>query len=450
MTSRLFSYACAGFLLVALLLGGASRVELLAPDIVALTAIPLLGWAVWRLRAAPLEGRERLPLAILAGCFLVGLIQLVPLPPGLWSSLPGHGAIASQLAAAGVERGWAPISLSPQATGAALLALIPAVALFLASRTLDRDGRRLLVLILLAVTVVSALIGGLQIIGGPESPLRFYEVTNPNPAVGFFANRNHLATLFASAVPFAALEALEAASRRPAARVRLLVMLALLALLAAGIAMTQSRSGFLLLALGILGSLAMTWRSDIARERGRLILGLIGLVAVVGALAAPLLFAQTFDRFGDGLSSDMRVPVAGVALKAAWAYAPFGSGLGTFVPVYMMFETPASMQNTYVNHAHDDWLELLVEAGLMAMAVIAVFLFWAARTALRAWRRTRTSGGPVVCAASLAILLLLAHSLVDYPLRTPAMMCVFALCCGLMISPRQRAATSGSSTGRDA
>ncbi|MBX3479450.1 MAG: O-antigen ligase family protein [Caulobacter sp.] len=450
MSSRLFSYACAGFFLFALLLGGASRVEVIAPDLVTLAALPLLGWALWRLRAAPLEARERLPLAILAGCFLVGLIQLVPLPPGLWSALPGHSAITSQLAAAGVDRGWVPISLSPQATRAALLALIPAAGLFLATRTLDRDGRRRLVLILLGVTVVSALIGGLQIIGGPESPLRFYAVTNPNPATGFFANRNHLATLFATAVPFAALEALEAASRRPAARVRLALMLALLALLAAGMAMTQSRSGFLLLGLGILGAIAMTWRSDVARDRGRLILGVVGILAVVGALATPLLFAQTFDRFGDGISGDTRLPVAGVALKAAWTFAPFGSGLGTFVPVYMMFETPASMQNTYVNHAHDDWLELLVEAGMLAVAVIAVFLFWFARTALRAWRRNRTSGGPVVRAASLAILLLLAHSLVDYPLRTPAMMCVFALTCGLMISPRQTGAESGSSTGRDA
>lgn len=450
MSSRLFSYVCAGFFLFALLVGGASRVEVIAPDIVAVAAVPLLSWAIWRLRDAPLESRERLPLAVLAGCFLVGLIQLIPLPPNLWSALPGHAVVASQLAAAGVDRGWAPLSLSPPATRAALLAMTPAVGLFLATRTLDRDGRRLLVLILLAVTVLSALIGGLQIIGGPESPLRFYAVTNPNPAVGFFANRNHLSTLFASAVPFAALEALEAASRRPMARVRLALMLALMALLAAGIAMTQSRSGFLLLGMGLLGAVAMTWRSDAARDRGRLILGVVGIAAVVGALAVPILFAQTFDRFGDGLSGDMRLPVAGVALKAAWAFAPFGSGLGAFVPVYMMFETPASMQNTYVNHAHDDWLELLVEGGMLAVTVMAIFLFWFARTTLRAWRRTRTSGGPVVRAASLAILLLLAHSLVDYPLRTPAMMCVFALCCGLMISPRQASAISGSSTGHDA
>ena len=70
------------------------------------------------------------------------------------------------------------------------------------------------------------------------------------------------------------------------------------------------------------------------------------------------------------------------------------------------------------------------------MVVMAAFLFWFGRLAVRAWRRQRTSGGTGARAASLVIGLLLAHSLVDYPLRSPAMMCVFALACGLMLAPR--------------
>jgi O-antigen ligase len=101
-----------------------------------------------------------------------------------------------------------------------------------------------------------------------------------------------------------------------------------------------------------------------------------------------------------------------------------------------MHETQTSMQNTYVNHAHNDWLELLVETGLLGAAVMIAFLLWFARLALRAWRRHNTTGGPGVRAASVVILLLLGHSLVDYPLRSPAMMCVFALACGLMLAPR--------------
>lgn len=444
MTSRLFSFACAGFLLLALLLGGATREEVIAPDMVGLLALPLLGWAIWRLRDRKLEKTERLAFAILAGCFLVGVIQLIPLPPALWTALPGRGPIVADLAVAGVPPGWAPISLRPQATVSALLALIPAAALFLATRTLDQPGRRRLVLLILGVAVASAVVGGLQVIGGSESPLRFYAVTNPEPAVGFFSNRNHLAALFVCVVPFATLEALEAAARRPAGRVRIALMLALILLAAAGVAMTQSRAGALLLGLGLLGGVAMAWRAGLAKGRGRLILAGGVMLLALGALSAPILFAGTFDRFEGGFTGDLRLRAAQVAAGAAWTYAPFGSGLGSFVPVYMMHETPAAMQNTYVNHAHDDWLELLLEAGLLAAAVMAAFMVWFGRLALRAWRRHRTSdgagGGTAARAASLVIGLLLAHSLVDYPLRSPAMMCVFALACGLMLAPRAASA----------
>ena len=436
MTSRLFSFACAGFLLLALLVGGATREEVIAPDIVGLLAIPLLGWAIWRLRDRPIEQPERLAFLILAGCFLVGLIQLVPLPPGLWTALPGRGPIVDDLAVAGLTPGWAPISLKPQATVSALLCLIPAAALFLGLRTLDQPGRRRLVLLILGVGIASAVVGGLQVVGGPDSPLRFYAVTNPEPAVGFFSNRNHLATLFVCLVPFAALEALEAAARRSVGRVRIAIMLALILLAGAGVLMTQSRAGALLLGLSLVGAVAMGWRAGLAKGRGRLVL--LGGVLLLGlaAVSAPLVFGSVFDRLGGGFDTEIRIPAAKIATDAALTYAPFGSGLGSFVPIYMMHETAGSMQNTYVNHAHDDWLELLVETGLLGAAVMIAFLVWFGRAALRAWRRTHSVGGAGARAASLVIGLLLAHSLVDYPLRSPAMMCVFALACGLMLAPR--------------
>ena len=43
----------------------------------------------------------------------------------------------------------------------------------------------------------------LQMMGGADSPLRFYAVTNPDRAVGFFANANHHAALLYCAIPFA-------------------------------------------------------------------------------------------------------------------------------------------------------------------------------------------------------------------------------------------------------
>jgi len=438
MTSRLFSFACAAFFLAALTLGGASRHEVITADIVAVAGLPLLAWAIWRMRLRSPERSERFPFLILAGCFLVGLVQLIPLPPALWTALPGRAILAADLIAAGVQPGWAPISLTPYATWGALLSLVPAAALFLATRTLDGRGRHLLILVGLVVGVLSAVVGGLQVAGGPESPLRFYAVTNPNPAVGFFANRNHLASLLVCLVPFAAIQIIESLGRRPVAGVKLALMLGIVGLAIVGAAMTQSRAAILLLALAIPGSLALAWRAGLVRDHRRIAIGLVVLGLAGAAALSPLAFAGALDRFDGGVSGDLRFKAAKVTAGAIVTYAPVGSGLGTFVPAYMAAEPPSSLESTYINHAHNDWLEVLLEGGLPALAVLVAFLIWYGRAALRAWRPGRNSGGPMARAASLVIALLLVHSLVDYPLRTPAMMCVFAFACGLMISPRPK------------
>ena len=51
--------------------------------------------------------------------------------------------------------------------------------------------------------------------------------------------------------------------------------------------------------------------------------------------------------------------------------------MGTFVPVYAMFEKPENiLANTYVNRAHNDFLELWLESGLLGLALMAVFAVW--------------------------------------------------------------------------
>ena len=53
---------------------------------------------------------------------------------------------------------------------------------------------------------------------------------------------------------------------------------------------------------------------------------------------------------------------------------PLGSGLGTFVPVYAMFEKPEDAQDTYVNRAHNEILEIWLETGMLGLALIVVFV----------------------------------------------------------------------------
>ena len=109
-------------------------------------------------------------------------------------------------------------------------------------------------------------------------------------------------------------------------------------------------------------------------------------------------------------------------------FAPLGTGLGSFTQIYRWYENPALAGLTFVNHAHDDWLELLIEGGVLAVMPLVAFFAWLRARWLAEWRH----GGAVRQVAPLCIAIEMAHSLVDYPLRTAALAGLFAVCCAMI------------------
>ena len=93
------------------------------------------------------------------------------------------------------------------------------------------------------------------------------------------------------------------------------------------------------------------------------------------------------------------------------------SGLGSFARVYDLYEDPASVTNTFVVHAHNDYAELALETGVPGNLLMLLFLAWWA-AAWRIWQSAEA--GPFARAAAIASAAILAHSLVDFPLRTAA------------------------------
>ena len=97
----------------------------------------------------------------------------------------------------------------------------------------------------------------------------------------------------------------------------------------------------------------------------------------------------------------------------------------------------AAVTSEYVNHAHNDYLELVLELGAAGAVLIVLFLGWWAVAATRVW--TSTLSTPFGRAATIATAAILAHSIVDYPLRTGALMAVFGAAIALM-AQRSRSA----------
>jgi O-antigen ligase len=140
--------------------------------------------------------------------------------------------------------------------------------------------------------------------------------------------------------------------------------------------------------------------------------------------------------------TDARVFFARNTIVAAKTYLPFGSGLGTFVPVYQMFEKPDDlMPYAFANRAHNDFLESWLETGVFGPILVGLFSLWFVIAAARVWRPAHGTDKGInlglAQAGSIVIVLLIAHSTVDYPLRSGALMAVFAFACALLIPPPQ-------------
>jgi hypothetical protein len=410
------------------------------PDaVVQLTALPLLAWALFRLAPWQLDRAGQWAIVLLCAILALPLLQLIPMPASLWSGLPGRREIASAYEAAGMALPWLPISLDSTRTWSALLSLLPATAVFLAMLSLEQRSRRILIVLIFVVAFASGVLDVLQVMGGDDSPLRFYDSsTRGGRAVGFFVNADHSAALFYSTIPFIVAWAIGLVlDHRQNRDIGLAVLAFLIMAIIIGVVATQSRAGMGLLFVAGLSATLLAWRHDRDQSVGRLLRFAIGANVVALILVFQFGFVSQMKRAEAGGLEDIRWPVARITSQAALANMPLGSGLGTFVPIYQRFAPRTSLQTFYVNHAHDDWLELWLTGGMPAIVLALCFLAWLATSTFRLWSSDQPKK-PVLDlalarAAPIVIVLLLLHSVVDFPLRITALSVLFGIACACLI-----------------
>ena len=455
-SGRAIFYLCACLVVAALVLGGGTRTGFLSDVVLQLLTVPLLLAALWCYGALASPRPGGWALTFCAALVAVPLLQAVPLPPEVWTKLPGREPVIEALTLAGGALPWMPVSLAPQATMLSALSLVVPIAIFIATLTLGYGERRRLSLVILGVGIVSVFLGLSQVAQGPASPLRFFDFTNPTEAIGFFANRNHFSALLYALTLLAAAWAVDAAltagsgPRRAdgTGTIALVISFTALVALVAAQVMARSRAGLGLTIVALLGALALAFadRRDSARITPARMFGAV--VVVVAMVSAQFALYRVLERFTSDPLQDARIPFAQTTIEAARAFMPFGSGMGTFVPVYATFEKPSDVLiNTFANRAHNDALELWLETGVAGLALLAVFAVWFLWRAVAVWRHlpdgAREIDGSLARAATLIIGLLIAHSLVDYPLRTGAMMALFAFACALLVPPPAQALRRG-------
>jgi O-antigen ligase len=418
-------------LLLALTFGGADQTA--GDPAIQLSALITLGLAWHRLRNTSLTPMARAGIVLAAAAVALPLAQLLPLPATIANALPGRAAISSELVGIGADIA-SHVSLSPTLTERSLWALLPGLALFCAGLGLPPAARQRLLATVVIFALVSVVLGLAQLAGGPASPLRFYRPTHAGDAVGFFANRNHFASLlYVALVLTAGLLAVywrRGAGSRPYAALGAAAVVFCLT----GLALARSRMGLALGMLALLGAAAILLSAAShgqAVRRWLLVTTLIGTLAVVQIGLYGILSRLETDPL-----QDARWTFFANTHSLAARYTPLGSGFGTFSHAYQSATPPAQQQSFYVNHAHNDYLELALEGGWPAKGWAMAFVAWWLWCTWTAWRRP-AKDHTLARAASLALLLLMLHAVVDYALRTSAILAVAGLLCATVTINRR-------------
>jgi O-antigen ligase len=420
------------YLLACLLMGGSVQ-GIWSNMLLQLAGVLIIAWAAAVGPAEPLTRPARQLLWIVFAGLAVIALQLIPLPASLWPHLGGRAAIAGSYDVLGLGIPALSVSLAPFDSIATLITAIPALAMLCALLILKAYRPLWLALALFAGASAGIVLGALQVASSGNSAWYLYPESSFGFASGFFANSNHMASLLVIVIPF--LAAILASARRVNVQrysASVAVAAGAFLMILVGIALSRSLAGYgLIIPVALMSFLILRPASGLSRfvaaGAGVLLLGAIAMLAwsPVGT-----------KQLGTDVSVSSRATILGVTGEAVKDFMPLGSGLGTFRPVYKLYEDHDRVTREVVNHAHNEYVELALETGIPGVLVILAFLTWWARACWRAWRRPEAS--PYAKAASIASAAILAHSLVEFPARTAALGACLAMCLALLLERRER------------
>jgi len=245
---------------------------------------------------------------------------------------------------------------------------------------------------------------------------------------GPFVNRNHFAGFIELTVPFGLAMLFSRAVRRD--KLPLLVLLTVVPI--GALALSASRGGIVSFLFEFL-LLAVLLRKKVMQRSQLLLAG--GLAVAAALLAVWLGLGLTVQRFehsrpGD-ISRDRRVSIFTDTLRVIHDHPWRGTGFGTFETVFPRYET--FYDGLTVDHAHNDYLELLSDTGLIGGSCIAAFLIllgWQGWLNLRA--STTSLGRCFYSGALVGCIGLLLHAFVDFNYHIPSNVLLFLLLAALL------------------
>lgn len=420
---------CAAIILSALAYGTVHYWSLAVFEIGACALVILWVVDAWRSRRLRLS-RNSLQWPLI-GLFLLGLFQLLPLKGG------GDGAGALSNAAV------SSLSIDPYSTRLALVQIIALFIYFAAALAfIDSPKRlRLIVRVIIFFGFALAFIGLIQFFTSPDKIYWLKELPQSTP-FGPFINRHHFAGYMelTMALPLGLL--FSGAIERDK---RLLYIFAA-ALMGIALIMTNSRGGLIALFAEVVFLLVLTGFGRRERERagdeeksgrvrGALVRAGLGLALVMALVGGALFFGgeEALSRFVGTVNSNDpttgRAHFWSVTLRIIQAHPVTGSGLGSYGLAYTQYDSRNGMER--LEQAHNDYLQVLSDAGIIGMGLGLFFLVMLFRSGFARRETEDTFRRGVATGALAGCFAVLVHSLFDFTLHTTSNALLFLVLAAL-------------------
>lgn len=204
-------------------------------------------------------------------------------------------------------------------------------------------------------------------------------------------------------------------------------------LMAASIFLSHSRGGMISLTAEVLFLLFVAWTRNGNRRAMLIVLALMGGVAIAVVTLAPAELKSSVASLRDPLNPNVngdRITIAKDSLRMFRAHPIMGWGLETFPVVYPEYRSFATTY--YINEAHNDFAQALVETGLLGFAAMVIFLVLLYRVGLS---NSRRGEGPMGATSATAALVgctgFLVHGATDFNLHIPGNAAMFFVLCAL-------------------
>ena len=388
---------------------------------------------------------------LIAAIAVIG-IQLVPLPSALIRAVSPATPALRDAYSLEPFASWSPLSIHPAATRVSFgLALAGALTFWTSREVFSRGGTRLAARLLAWIGLVCAIVSLAQRATAPKTVLWKWSVPDPRALpFGFFVDRNQLAMWLILAISLVVGYLAMHVHARMTDRTRrdlhtvlvalsdrgALVICACVAVMVLTLAATLSRSGF----VGLVGA-GLAGGALAGGDRKRVLWMGAAAAIVLGAAAAWLNLEGLTQRIvttasGSEFDATGRLAIWRETVRIVRDFPLLGTGTGTFADAMFVYQQTA--REVLFNNAHDEYLQLQAEGGIVLLIVSLAGIALAARAARARLAADVGAHRYLRIGACAGLVGIAVQSIWEAGLRAPANLLLAAIVAAIAIRPIDR------------